>query len=265
MHKILLIEDDVFLGNVLVEKLKNEGFDVTLSRDGVEGFQKIKETTPDLILLDIILPNMNGYEILEAKQKDPKISNIPVIIISNSGQPVEISRALNLGVKDYLVKADFNPEDVLVKVRAQFRQQEAIKSQVQEANGSKESSTLEGKKIMWVEDDKFLNDLIARKLVSTKCIFSHSSDGEEALVMIEKEVPDIILLDIVMDEMDGIEVLKRIRADEETSDLKVILLTNLVVKEKIDEGKKFGALDYIIKSQVEPSNLVKRVRKFLKN
>ena len=83
--------------------------------------------------------------------------------------------------------------------------------------------------------------------------------------IIKKEKPDIILLDIVMDEMDGIEVLKRIRADEETSDLKVILLTNLVVKEKIDEGKKFGALDYIIKSQVEPSNLVKRVRKFLKN
>jgi CheY-like chemotaxis protein len=103
--KILIIEDDVFLGDVLNQKLGSEGFETMLSSDGQAGYQKIKSFAPDLILLDIILPNMNGYEILEAKQKDPAIAHIPVIIVSNSGQPVEINRALALGVKDYLVKA----------------------------------------------------------------------------------------------------------------------------------------------------------------
>ena len=109
MKKVLLIEDDVFLGDVLLEKLKKEDYDAHISRDGAEGLEKIKELKPDLVLLDIILPTMNGYEILEAKLKDPSIAKIPVIIISNSGQPVEINRALTLGVKDYFIKAQFDP------------------------------------------------------------------------------------------------------------------------------------------------------------
>src|SRR3989338_1307587 len=125
MKSILIIEDDVFLGDVLLERLKKEDFRVYLSRDGVEGLEKIKKLKPDLILLDIILPNMNGYEILEAKQKDPEIEKIPVIVISNSGQPVEINRALELGVKDYFVKAQFDPEEVLVKVRAFLEKEKA--------------------------------------------------------------------------------------------------------------------------------------------
>ena len=66
MKKILIIEDDVFLGDVLTQKMTKEGFNTVLARDGIEGLEKIKSFLPDLVLLDIILPNMNGYEILEA-------------------------------------------------------------------------------------------------------------------------------------------------------------------------------------------------------
>src|SRR3989344_3444321 len=155
--KILIIEDDIFLGDVLIQKIKKEGFDAVLARDGKEGFEKIKSWKPDLILLDIVLPSMNGYEILEAKFKDPDIAPIPVIIISNSGQPVEITRALDLGVKDYLVKAQFDPEEVMVKVRSQLRGEDDNKTG--ESGRSSKSSkpksanvNLEGKKILWVED-----------------------------------------------------------------------------------------------------------------
>src|SRR3989338_11333531 len=105
MSRILIIEDDIFLGDVLVKKLNVAGYDARLSRDGVAGLKELRQWKPDLVLLDIILPQMNGYEILEAKQKDRTIASIPVIVISNSGQPVEINRALALGVKDYLVNA----------------------------------------------------------------------------------------------------------------------------------------------------------------
>src|SRR3989344_1652767 len=174
MKKILIIEDDAFLGDVLMQKLTTEGFQVSLSRDGMEGFAKIKSFEPDLILLDIILPNMNGYEILEAKQKDPTIAGIPVIVVSNSGQPVEINRALALGVNDYLVKAQFDPEEVLVKVRAELKKVEegqedsqtdgakSLKSLEGAINQeSNNAGSLEGKKVVWVEDDQFLNDIIS--------------------------------------------------------------------------------------------------------
>lgn len=131
MKKILIVEDDPFLGDVLVQKLSNKNFDVRLIRDSMLAMKEMKDFMPDLVLLDILLPNLNGYEILEEKQKDKDIVDIPVIIISNSGQPVEISRALNLGVKDYLIKALFDPEEVLEKVNKQIGD---VKDEEEEGN-----------------------------------------------------------------------------------------------------------------------------------
>jgi len=118
--KILLIEDEEILINLLQKKLANEGYDISVARNGQEGLELIKEIRPDLILLDIIMPKMGGFEVLEEMQKDQELQNIPVIIISNSGQPVEIDRAQKLGAKDWLIKTDFDPQEVIDKVKKQF-------------------------------------------------------------------------------------------------------------------------------------------------
>src|SRR6185436_17063478 len=122
--KILIIEDDIFLGDVLLKKLDAEGYDTVLARDGAVGLDRLREIKPDMLLLDIILPTKSGYDVLMEKNQDPSIKDVPVIVISNSGQPIEISRALALGVKDYLVKAQFDPDEVLNKVRQQIDRQE---------------------------------------------------------------------------------------------------------------------------------------------
>jgi DNA-binding response OmpR family regulator len=118
--KILIIEDEEILSNLLEKKLKEVGYDVNVAFDGEEGLNKIKELRPDLVLLDIIMPKKGGFEVLEDMRKDDAIKSIPVIIISNSGQPVEISRALELGVKDYLIKTQFDPKEVIEKVKNQI-------------------------------------------------------------------------------------------------------------------------------------------------
>ena len=270
MKKILIIEDDVFLGDVLTQKLTNEGFETTLSRDGLEGFTKIKSLQPDLVLLDIILPNMNGYEILEQKQKDPTIAGIPVIIVSNSGQPVEINRALALGVKDYLVKAQFDPEEVLVKVRTELQKAEehsegatSLSSLEGAINQKMSTTTLEGKKIVWVEDDQFLNDIISRKLSMVKCIFFHTNEGEEALKIISKEIPDIIMLDIILSGMDGFEILRRIKTDPKIKHIPVILLSNLGQKSDIEKGQSLGAERFLIKATVTPNEIIDQIREVI--
>ena len=122
MKKILIIEDEKILADLLAKKLKEEGFEITQAEDGVEGMKKIKEERPDLILLDIVMPKKGGFEVLEEMQGSSELKNIPVIVISNSGQPVEISRALELGVKDYLIKTQFDPEEVITKVKRQIGQ-----------------------------------------------------------------------------------------------------------------------------------------------
>jgi len=267
MKKILIIEDDVFLGDVLTQKLTNEGFNTVLVRDGLEGYEKIKSFKPDLILLDIILPNMNGYEILEAKQKDPALDNIPVIVISNSGQPVEINRALTLGVKDYLVKAQFEPEEVLVKVRAQLRKIEGtpttMTSLESEMNKKTDVVNLAGKKIVWVEDDQFLNDIILRKLSTTQCVFFNATEGEEALKIISKEIPDVVMLDIILSGIDGFEILRRIKNDPTIKHIPVILLSNLGQQSDIEKGKSFGAARFIVKATVTPNEIIDQMKEVI--
>ena len=149
--RLFLIEDDPFLGDVVTQKLRDERYDVSLVRDGAEGLRQFQLQEPDLVLLDIILPTMNGYEVLEARQKDPVLVSIPVIIISNSGQPVEIDRALALGVKDYLIKAQLDPQEVFEKVRV-YLSDHSVQT-TKESN----AALLAQKKTLGLDDDQFLS------------------------------------------------------------------------------------------------------------
>lgn len=114
--KILLIEDEEIMIDLLQRKLTREGYEVLVARDGDEGLKTMREMRPDLILLDIIMPKMGGFEVMEEINKEPELKKIPVMVISNSGQPVELDRAQQLGAKDWLIKTEFDPQEVIEKV-----------------------------------------------------------------------------------------------------------------------------------------------------
>jgi len=116
--KILIIEDDKFIRELMVRKLNNEGFETLEAVDGEEGIKKIKEGKPDLVLLDLILPGIDGFEVLSRQKRDPSIAQIPVIILSNLGQREEIEKGIKLGAIDYLIKAHFTPGEIIEKIKA---------------------------------------------------------------------------------------------------------------------------------------------------
>ncbi len=120
MRKILLIEDEEIMINLLQKKLVREGYEVSVARDGEEGLKTMEEVRPDLVLLDIIMPRLGGFEVMEEMQKNKELRKTPVIVISNSGQPVELDRAQKLGAKDWLVKTEFDPQEVIDKVKKQI-------------------------------------------------------------------------------------------------------------------------------------------------
>jgi len=109
---------------LLQRKLTQEGYEISVARDGEGGLKAMRDVQragyPDLVLLDIIMPKMGGFEVMEEMQRDKKLKKIPVIIISNSGQPVELDRAQKLGVKDWLIKTEFDPQEVLDKIVKQI-------------------------------------------------------------------------------------------------------------------------------------------------
>ena len=120
MKKILLVEDEEIMISLLQKKLTKEGYEISVARDGEEGLKAMREVKPDLILLDIIMPKMGGFEVMTEMQKDKTLAKIPVIVISNSGQPVEIDRTQKLGAKDWLIKTEFDPQEVIEKVKKQL-------------------------------------------------------------------------------------------------------------------------------------------------
>ena len=116
-QKILIIEDDKFLRELIAKKLIKEGYDVEEAIDGEEGLKKIQEVNPDLVLLDLILPGIDGFQVLKEAKENHKTENIPVVILSNLGQKDEIEKGLNLGAVDFLIKAHFTPEEIVEKIK----------------------------------------------------------------------------------------------------------------------------------------------------
>ncbi|MDP2967045.1 MAG: response regulator [bacterium] len=114
---ILIVEDDRFLRELIAQKLIKEDFNISEAIDGEEGIKKIKEEKPDLVLLDLILPGIDGFEVLSKMREDPSITKIPVIILSNLGQREDVERGLKLGAVDYLIKAHFTPGEIIEKIK----------------------------------------------------------------------------------------------------------------------------------------------------
>jgi len=121
MSKILVIEDDKFLRELIVRKLLAEAFEVAEAVDGEEGIRKVRDEKPNLVLLDLILPGIDGFEVLTRMKSDPTITQIPVIILSNLGQKEDVERGLKLGATDYLIKAHFTPGEVVEKIKASLK------------------------------------------------------------------------------------------------------------------------------------------------
>ncbi len=117
MKYILLIEDDSFLAEIYTTKLKETGFLVKAVVGGDDGLKEIKENPPDLLLLDIVLPNTNGWEILRDIQGNEKSKNLKIVILSNLGEKSEIEKGLKLGAVKYLVKAHYTPTEVVEEIK----------------------------------------------------------------------------------------------------------------------------------------------------
>ena len=114
--KVLIAEDDKFLSKLLEKKLGMEGYSVMIAYDGKESLEMCKKDPPDIILLDLIVPNMNGFEFLDAIKKDSKLKSIPVIIFSNLGQDDDVKKGLAAGAKDYVIKANISINDIVAKI-----------------------------------------------------------------------------------------------------------------------------------------------------
>jgi len=117
MKKVLLVEDDPFLTEIYGSKLKDSGFSVILAPDGEGCLKKMEQEIPDLILLDIVLPGVDGWEVLRKIQKEDKFKKIKIVILSNLGQKDDVEKGLKFGATKYLIKAHYAPSEVIEEIK----------------------------------------------------------------------------------------------------------------------------------------------------
>ena len=115
--KILIIEDDTFIRDIYQIKFQQEGFEVMMAEDGVVALERLNQFVPDIILLDVIMPYMDGMEVLRKIKENGKLKEIPIIMLTNISEKEKIDEGMEPGANDYLIKSHFTPSEVVHKVR----------------------------------------------------------------------------------------------------------------------------------------------------
>jgi CheY-like chemotaxis protein len=199
----LVIDDDVAARELLQRTLVKEGFEVREATSGDEGLRLAKELQPDVITLDVMMPGMDGWAVLAKLKADPTLADIPVIMLSMLD---DHKMGYALGAADYLIKPI--QADRLAGVLAKYR------------NGSSPAS------VLVVEDDATTRKMLRRVLEKQDWQVDEAENGRVALQRIEKAMPELILLDLMMPEMDGFEFVTALRRNEGWRAIPVVVITS---------------------------------------
>ncbi len=235
---ILIVDDDQKVASQINSYLVDEGYETIIATSGAEALMLAKKFQPAVITLDIVMPEMDGWEVLQELKKDPKTKNIPVIVVSVSE---DLKTGLALGAIGHLKKPII--KDVLLnKVDSIFRTFNSL---------------------LLVDDNDLDLQLMSFKLKSEKWNVNTAGGGKECLRQIDENVPDLLILDLLMPEVDGFQVLEHIRSQEKTKDLPVIIITAKNLTEE-DQEKLDGKVSRVlIKSQTSLQELHTEINKIL--
>ncbi|MBK6792254.1 MAG: GAF domain-containing protein [Anaerolineales bacterium] len=201
---ILVIDDDPDATYLLRENLGPEEFEIVGAQNGITGQEKARELKPDAILLDILMPDKDGWQVLHDLKSDPATTNIPIILLTIVDKK---ALGMRLGAAAYLLKP-LNPVEVLSTLRKVIKPKENARIHV-----------------LTVDDDPQIVEMLSQLLLESEFRLESALDGEAGLAAIEAERPDVILLDIMMPKLDGFSVIERLREKPETRELPIIVIS----------------------------------------
>lgn len=254
-EKILIIEGDGDFGESVSAVLKKDGYTTFLVKNGTDAMKMIVDILPHLILLDVVLPGTDGYEILEKKQAEPLLTKIPVFLLSTQGVPINMRRVPQNSVADYLMALHVSPQEVLDKVNRYFNHETSVApvSAPATAEGPK-------KKLLWVEDDKLIGTILAKKLVSSGFDLFHAKNGEEALEALKSSIPDMVVVDLMLPGMSGFDILQKMQMDPQTKKIPSMVLSNLSKPSDIEKAKMLGAKKFLVKAATSLDQIVDEIK-----
>lgn len=253
-EKILIAISNKNLSNILLQKIKEAGFITDEAQDSKEVLEKIKNFKPDLALIDINIPNVSGYELFTPEYVHKDIVRTPIIIISDSTDPVPMKKIpATPAIKDYIIKFHIEPGEVLEKIKKALGHVITSPDEL-----APKEAKANGKKILWVEDDKLLGNILSKKLEAAGYELLKVDNGKDAMDLLDTNTPDIIILDILLPEMSGFDILQAIKERKNLKGVPVIILSNLSRQADITKAKTLGASRFLVKAAVSLDEIIKQ-------
>jgi signal transduction histidine kinase/CheY-like chemotaxis protein/HAMP domain-containing protein len=237
---ILVIDDDAIARELISDHLKAEGFPVVTAAGGLDGLKRAKELRPIAITLDVMMPDLDGWSVLAALRQDSELAEIPVIMISIVD---EHRRGVALGAAGFLTKPI--DRDRLHRLVARFK------------------VPARPTRVLVVEDDPDQRERARGWLNGQQWIVQEAANGREALACLREVKPDLILLDLMMPEMDGFQVVAALQKEPRWRDIPVIVITSLDLDAKDRERLNSGVQSVLVKETFRPADLVERIRRLV--
>ncbi len=265
-HRILIIDDDSINRTLMAACLEENGYIVHEAEDGMIGLKILREESFDLVLLDLLMPVMDGFEVLTRMKSEKRLRHLPVIVTSGEMDQENIVQCLRMGAVDYMTKPC---DPIMLCTRIQN-----ILYPLTRGDDQKRKTT---GTLLVVDDDTLYRTLLTTCLEDKGYIVAEAENGKEAWKMIETGSYDLVFLDLVMPEMNGFEVLERMKSDGRTDHIPVIVVSGENDMESLVRCIETGAADFICKpfepailhARVNASLAVKRMhdqeRAYLKN
>lgn len=269
--KILLIEDEKFLSDMYKLKFEHDGYPTVVASNGSEGVEMAGKENPDLIFLDLVMPDMDGYQVLQKIRSNPKTKNVKIYILSNLAQESEIQKGLKFGADGYFLKASLTPSQLMINIEKIMTGEKVgiIKTALTEKLNGKNNSVSPslpngGKKVLLMEDEADIAEMYKMKLEANGFYVEATKNGAWGLKSADQNNFDIIVMDMMMPAMGGQEAIKKLKENPKTKNIPVIILSNSAQDQDIEDALSCGASCYLLKSKITPEKLIKEINKLLK-
>jgi len=258
-EKIVVIESTTTFGQQICDDLKKDGYkNVYLYKNGEEGLKGIFDILPHLVLLDIVLPDIDGYQVLAKKQAEPLLVKIPVFLLSMQGVAINMRNIPPYSVSEVIISLNTKTIDIIQKVNDLFGHG------LSQISDNKKIVSADRKKLLWIEDDKLIGTILAKKLMSSGFDLVHVKDGEEAFNSLTLRIPDVIVVDLILPGMNGFEILEKIKSNDNLKNIPCMVLSNLSKVSDIDRAKSLGVQKYLVKASTSLDQVIVEIKELCK-
>ena len=261
----MLVEDDPMIAEIYKKKLEAAGFEVVNATTGKEVLRLASESHFDLVLLDMVLPEMSGMDVLkELKQSGNYSADTKVIILSNLDKTEYEEETRKNGADGYIGKTQYNPTELAAEIQRLMKEYDEQNKNKDRIAGKAENNGETKKRILFIEDEEFFLEMFGKKLQDDGYEVEYAKNGAWGSKMAAENKYDLIITDMVMPAMGGDEIIRRIKMDEKTKNIPIIVLSASINEEDVEVIKEFGIPDFYQKTKIIPSDLSRRVEKLLK-